>query len=413
LLAADPKLPSDEINSLRIDRGQPIVSIRGRRKRRWVVWLALGLLLALGFFAKLRWYPGAIAVEFGTVTTAYPTQTVTLFNATGYVVPQRKADVASKATGRLESLRVQEGQRVKRGDVLGTLENQDLIAQQGRAQANVQVANASLAQARAELREAELVLKRSENLLKRRFVTQETHDTAIARHAKAHAGVESAQANIAAAEAALNETKVAVEYTLIRAPFDGVILAKRANVGDIVAPFAAAIQSKGAVASMADMSTLEVEADVSESNLAKVQVGQSCEILLDAVPEVRMRGEVNRIVPTVDRSKATILVKVSFTDKDPRVLPEMSARVAFLSRPLGEQENTPFVVVPEKALVSREGQDRVFVISDDQVSEVPIEKGAKLSDTIEVKRGLKGGEKVVINPSEKLQDGSKVVLPKT
>ena len=407
-------MATEELNKLRIDRGS--LSVAVTRRRRWCPWLwwgGLGVLLALALATKDRWYPSAIPVEFGTVTTAYPTQAVTLFNATGYVVPQRKADVASKATGRLESLRVQEGQQVKHGEVLGILENQDLLAAQRRAEANVQVARAGLAQARAELRESDLILKRSGDLLKRRFVTQETHDAVVARQAKASAGVQSAQASIGAAEAALNEAQVAVDYTLIRAPFDGVILAKRANVGDVVAPFASATQSKGAVASMADMSTLEVEADVSESNLAKVKVGQSCEILLDAVPDVRLRGEVNRIVPTVDRSKATVLAKISFTDKDPRVLPDMSARVAFLTRPLQANEHTPYIVVPEKALFTRDGKDLVFVIDGDRVTEVAIEKGAKLVDTVVVKRGLKGGEKVVTNPSEKLRDGSTVVLPKT
>src|SRR5699024_7162028 len=186
--------------------------------------------------------------------------------------------------------------------------------------------------------------------------------------------------NILVAKASYREAKVAVEYTLIRAPFDGVILKKHADVGDVVAPLSPAIQSKGAVVSMADMNTLQVEADVSESNLMRVKINQPCEIQLDALPNKRFRGQVHMIVPTVDRAKATVLVKVRFLDKDSRILPDMSARVGFLSKELTPQELKPRTVVPASAIVRNGKQAYVFRINDshdETVHKTPITVGER------------------------------------
>ncbi len=163
-----------------------------------------------------------------------------------------------------------------------------------------------------------------------------------------------------ASEAALKGAEVAVEYTLIRAPFDAVVLTKNADVGDIVTPIGAAANAKAAVVTVADMDSLKVEADVSEANLELVRVGQPCEIQLDALPEARFRGRVHMIVPTADRSKATVMVKVGFVDEDPRILPEMSAKVAFLSRPPTAAEKEPRTAVARSAVVEQEQQDRRF-----------------------------------------------------
>jgi RND family efflux transporter, MFP subunit len=369
--------------------------------------------VTIGYLVKGVLLKSGFEVEVSTVSTAYPSQALTLFNASGYVVPQRKADIASKATGRLESLEVEEGNLVKKGEIIARLENQDLIASMQRAAANVEVAQAELAKARAELKDATLALKRSDTLVEKRFITKENHDAALARHDKAVAAVKSAQAAITAAEAAYHEAKVMVEYTWIRAPFDGVILAKHANIGDVVAPFASTTRSKGAVVSMADLDTLEVEADVSESNLVKIWIGQPCEIELDALPDVRLRGVVNRIVPTIDRSKATVLVKVGFVDNDGRILPEMSARAAFLSTDLSPEQQRPVLVVQAAAIASRHGKEVVFVVRGNKVSEVPIERGNQLRDLVIVKRGLTSGDKVVLKPPLKLTDGSTVSVPQS
>jgi RND family efflux transporter MFP subunit len=328
-----------------------------------------------------------------------------LLNATGYVVAQRKASVASKATGRLEWLGVAEGSRTVRGQVIARLESLDVKATRDQAAANVNVARANIAQVKAEREDAERQLRRTGELLAQRFVSQAAYDEAQARFDKARAAVGSAEAALVAAEANLRAADVAVEQTLIRAPFDGVVLTKNANVGDTITPFSQALDTKGAVVTMADMSTLEVEADVSESNLQKVKVGQPCEIELDAIPGVRFEGRVNRVVPTVDRSKATVMTKVSFAELDPRILPDMSARVAFLSREIRPEERAAIVAVNPAAVTTRNGRQVVFAVRDEKAVETPVQLGVKLGDLIEIKEGVRPGDKVVLAPPARLQSG--------
>jgi len=204
---------------------------------------------------------------------------------------------------------------------------------------------------------------------------------------------------------------VAVEQTVVRAPFDGVVLIKHANVGDNITPFSAAADTKGAIVTIADMSTLEVEADVAESNIAKITVEQPCEVLLDALPNLRQEGRVSRIVPTVDRSKATVLVKIRFVDRDPRVLPDMSAKIAFLSKPVAPAENKPLTAIQPSAVVERDGKPVVFLVQDGRAKQAPVTRGAKIGELLAV-QGVKPGDVVVLAPSEKLGDGSKVSVAK-
>jgi RND family efflux transporter MFP subunit len=350
----------------------------------------------------------AVEVEAVTVSKMYPSQVFTLLNASGYVVAQRKAAVASKVTGTLVWLGVQEGSVVKKGQLIARLENEDVTAQKNQAAANLNVARSNLEQARAELNDATLELNRERDLLSKGYVAQADYDTAEARYKKAKAAVEGAEAAIRAALAALNGANVAIEYTLIRAPFDAVVLTKDADVGDIVTPIGAAVNAKAAVVTIADMSSLEVEADVSESNLQQVRVGQPAVIQLDALPESRFRGEVSTVVPTADRSKATVLVKVRFIDKDKRILPEMSAKVAFLSRPAGRDEQTPFTALNPASVVSRSDRKVVFLIRGHQAIEAPVTIGAKRGDMLEVTGGVKAGDKIVAIPPSGLTNGSKI-----
>jgi RND family efflux transporter MFP subunit len=349
-----------------------------------------------------------LPIEIHTVASAYPSQAHTLLNATGYVVAQRKAAVASKATGRLEWLGVREGSTVKEGEVLARLENRDVTAKLEQAAANIKLAQANLEQAQAELQEAERAFARSRDLLEKKFVSQAAHDSAVARLAKAKAGISAQRAAIAVAQANHRAAQVEVEQTLIRAPFDGVVLTKNANLGDVITPFSSALGSQAAVVTMADMSTLEVEADVSEASIGKVKLDQPCEVQLDALPDVRFRGVVARMVPTVDRAKATVTVKVRFVDKDPRILPEMSAKVAFLSQELPPELRTRRTVVQPSAVVERGGKHVVFVVRADRAVETPVVLGDKLGDLVEVAQGVQPGDKVVANPSDKLHDGAKV-----
>lgn len=388
-------MSEQDLSGLSIDRNR--ASTRSRRFGR-SPWLWAGALLALAVigFALLR-LNGAKSVDTVTVTTAYPYQAATQLNAAGYVVAQRKASVASKATGRLEWLGVAEGSKVKEGEIIARLENRDM-------QAQVDQAAASVTSARVELKDARRALERARDLERQKYVSASALDTAQARFDKAGAGVGVALANQRAAQ-------VGVDQTLIRAPFDGVVLTKTANVGDVITPFSSATESKGAVVTMADMETLEVEADVSEVNLGKIGIGQPCEIQLDAFPDKRMRGVVSRTVPTVDRAKATVLVKVRFVERDPAVLPEMSAKVAFLDKEVGASERQPLIAVHENALAIRDGQSVLFLVVDGKVRMIPVLLGQKINDLVALTvepSVLKAGDKVVASPPDSLRDGDKV-----
>lgn len=400
-------MANEDLSKLRIERGAPAASFK-RKSPAWL-WLLVLLACAGGAYYVFG-YQAAIAVEVVTVSQAYPSQAHTQLNATGYVVAQRKAAVASKATGRLEWLNVREGSEVKANEIIARLENKDVTASLQQTRASVAVARANLEQGLAEMRDAERALARSRDLLAKNFVSASAHDVVVARHEKAVASISGLKASIAVAEANVRSAEVAVEQTLIRAPFDGVVLTKNANVGDVITPFSSALGSQAAVVTMADMSTLEVEADVSESNLAKVKPDQPCEIQLDALPGQRLRGVVHRLVPTVDRAKATVLAKIRFVDRDPRVLPEMSAKVAFLAQETQESQRAPRTVLQPGAIVERNGRRIVFTVRDGKAVETPVVTGERIGDMYTVTQGVKPGDKVVNKPSDKLAAGIAVTV---
>ncbi len=400
------QLPDHNLDKLKIDRGP----IAAPRRRRWVRYAAAAALavLALGIGLAVTRRP---TVDTTAVTSAYPYQNDTQLNATGYVVPQRKAAVASKGQGRVEWLGVLEGTRVKKDEIIARLESRDVEASLAQALAQVKVARANLGVQQAELKDAEIALRRTAALAPRGAVPAAQLDTDTARVNKARASVNSGEAAVASAEANARAAQVAVDQTVIRAPFDGIVLAKHANVGDNITPFSSASDSKGAVVTIADMDTLEVEADVAESNIAKIRAGQPCEIQLDALPDMRFAGRVSRIVPTVDRSKATVLVKVRFVDRDDRVLPDMSAKIAFLSKPVSAQDRQPVTAVQASAVVERDGRPVVFALQDDTVHAVPVARGARIGELVAV-RGVKPGDTVVLAPGAALKDGAKVTVAK-
>jgi RND family efflux transporter MFP subunit len=403
-------MENEDLSQLKIDKTTIAPrSGKSRNRRYWAVGLLLVVLAAALYFSGVL--QPAATVEIVNVQQTYPSQGFTLLNASGYVVAQRKAAVASKATGRLVWLGVEEGSIVRQGEVLARIENADVLAGQSQATANLKNSRTLLEQSQAELHDAELSFNRLKVLLSEGIVSSADFDAAQARYRKAKAAVAGAEANIRSASASLDAAKVAVEFTYIRAPFDAVVLTKNADVGDIVTPLGAAADAKAAVVTIADMGSLQVEVDVSESNLEQVRVGQPCEIQLDAFPDLRFRGVVHMVVPTADRSKATVLVKVRFLDLDKRILPEMSAKVAFLSRPVAAGEQQPRTTVNPEAVVDRSGRKLVFLVKDNRVVETPVELGAKIGDAVEVKSGVKAGDSVVLHPGDKLRDGSRITIP--
>jgi HlyD family secretion protein len=374
---------------------------------RYVLVLAV-ILVLIGVALKLA---GPKAVETATVTSVYPSQSYTMLNATGYVVPQRKAAVASKGQGRVEWLGVLEGSQVKEGQVIARLESDDVSASLLQAQAQIKVAQANLELQRAELKNAEIDLKRYKVLAPQGAIPATQFDAALARFDKAKASMNSDEAAIVSARANAKAAQVAVDQTVIRAPFDGVVLEKHANVGDNITPFSSASDSKGAVVTIADMKTLEVEADVAESNIARITVDQPCEIQLDALPDARFAGRVSRIVPTVDRSKATVLVKVRFVERDERVLPDMSAKIAFLSKPVPPEEKKAVIAVQPSAVVTRGDRQVVYAVTQEHAHEVTVKTGERIGDLITV-QGIKAGDTVVLAPDASLKDGAQVTLAK-
>jgi RND family efflux transporter MFP subunit len=402
-------MANEDLSKLKIDKDK--AAFRPRRKKKFfyplLILLGLLFLVLLSILGILR---PPMKVRAATITQIYPSQSFTVLNASGYVVPQRKSALASKVTGRLIWLGVEEGNQVKKDQVVARLESQDVAAAKDQAAANVKAARSNLEQAKAELRDATNTNNRNKELLSKGVIAQAIYDTVLARYEKAVAATEAAEATVEASLAALDGANISLEYTLIRAPFAGVVLTKNADIGDIVTPIGAAANAKSAVITIADMDSLQVEVDVSESNIQKITIDQPCEIQLDALPEQRFRGVIHMIVPTADRSKATVTVKVRFLDKDSRILPEMSAKVAFLSRPATPEEQRPRTAISQSAIVSRKGKESVFLIQGNRAAETPVRLGAKIGDMVEVLDGVKAGDKVVLNPSERLKNGSKIKI---
>lgn len=396
-----------DLSKLKIDKTGMTGLRAGRSRRR--IWFGIIMLLFAAAAVALLIRDRAAEVETVMVSKAYPSQAFTLLNASGYVVAQRKAAVASKATGRLEWLGVEEGSRVKAGQIIARLEGKDAAAARDQAAANLNNAIALLEQARADLDDAALNEVRMRDLMSKGYVAKVDLDTAEARLKKSKASYSASEAAVKAARASLDAADVAVEYTVIRAPFDAVVLTKNADVGDIVTPLGAAANAKAAVVTTADLSSLLVEVDVSESNIEKVRIGGPCEIQLDALPETRFKGVVHMIVPTADRARASVLVKVRFEETDGRIMPEMSAKVAFLERSALPEEKTAKTVVHPEAITTRNGGSFVFLDKDGRAVERSVTTGSRILDLVEI-GGVEAGSKVVLRPPKGLKNGSKIKI---
>lgn len=381
-----------------------------RQPRSWLRWLTAGFAAAF-LLVALYWHvprPSALPeVDTAPVRLVGGHVPASPLTASGYVVAQRQSSVASKGTGRLEYLGVTVGSHVAAGDVIARVQQDDVQAIQHQARARLDVAKAALTNVQAELRDAQLSYARGKALLPKQFISQAEFDTASMRLRRAEAAVRSSSAAIAAAEADVQTANVMLENTLIRAPFDGTVLKKFAEIGEVVAPMAGSAGSRGAVVLIADMTSLAVETEISESSITQIAQGQSADITLDAVRSKRYPATVEQIVPTADRSKGTVLAKVRFVELDDRVLPEMSAKVSFTpDQP--HDSGQPRLFVPSSAVVQKNGRLALYVIENETVQEVSVEVVSKSGGDSEVRGRLTPSARVILAPPASLQAGMRV-----
>lgn len=385
-----------DLSSLRIDRSNN--EENNSSKKTIFIIIGVVLLIIVGYFVVTSFLGNSVEVKLTTAVLQKPGQTTASLTASGYVVAQRKAAIASKGTGRLIYLGVVEGDKVTKNQIIGKLESTDIVAQLDQAKANLNLQQAGLV-------DAQNTFSRVQDLFNKGLSSQQEFDQAQSNLNRVLASIEVAKAGIRVAE-------VSLENTLIRAPFDGTVLTKNAEVGEIVAPFGGSTTSKTAVITIADMKSLLVEADVSESNIEKISANQDCEITLDAYPEKSYSAYVFKIVPTADRSKATVLVKVGFKNYDSRVLPEMSAKVSFFTDPVDTSiaNQKPILVIPVSAVRNENGKSYVFTITDNKAVKNEIITGQKLGSYFEVLSGLQPGQKVIDSLNEKVKEGVEVKL---
>ncbi len=381
--------------------------------RRWPLLLLLPAALFLGgaYFLRLTNQPLEVATakvektEVSAESIRAGNAGAPLLTASGYIVARRKAVVSAKIQGRLSSLRVEEGSRVREGEIIARLENRDYLAQVERAEAAIQRAEADLAEARRQARVAE-------GLTREQIGTRDALDGANSRVTVSEAAVRQAKADAEYARALLANTE-------IRAPFSGTVVKKMAEVGESVAPIPPGVNistASGAIVALADLDTLEVEVDVAESNVAKLGADQPAEVSAEAFPDRKFRGRLRQVIPTADRTKATVQVKVTILDKDKDLKPEMSARVQFTEKAApaaaktteGPTPTQSVVTAPESAIVIRDGKSVAFEILDGRVKVRQVEVGSKNAGTARIKSGLYGGETLVDAPGAELKDGDAV-----
>ncbi len=367
------------------------------------------LALGVGGFFVAREGQGRMfpeQVELGSVSLMSPAvQDVTLV-ATGYVYPKRRATIAPKITGRLSRLLVDEGALVKEGQIVAELETSDVQAQLAQVRADIAAAKARAERARADLSDANIKLNREKSLVEKSAGTKATYDDAESRVTSARAQIAAAEAEVRATEARQAAVGVLSDATRVRAPFAGTLVRKLSEVGEVLA-VGGGMNGPSGVFTIASLDDLEVQADVSEAQYGKVKVGTPAEILLDAFSDKRFRGEVSDIRQTIDRAKASVTVKVKFTDPSTGVLPDMAAKVSFLSKALDDAalKATPKVIAPADSIVTRGADKIVFVYDDKRAKEVVVTVGDTLGTQVEIKQGLSPGTRVVRNPSPALKGG--------
>jgi len=384
-----------DLSELRIRRDDPDPQRSGpHRPWLWVFLAVAAVLLAAWFLLR----PRGPEVQIATAAVSGgPSNARGGITANGYVVARTKASVSARIAGRMEYLGVSEGSFVRKGEVIARIESSEY-------RAALAAARARLLQVEAQLDQARRDLSRSRLLREQAVISDATLEADSTRLAVLDAEQRAALADIELAE-------VRIENTRVRAPFDGTVLRKDAEVGEMVAPSAAGGGlTRTAIVTMADLATLEVEVDVNEAYIAQIQNGQESRITLDAYPDTSFAGRVRQVVPTADRQKATVQVKVSILDRDPRILPEMGAKVQFVR---GEDSGSMIaaprrVTIPAAAVVRQDGTTQVWVVENGRVEARTVTLGAERGEDIEIQQGLTGGESVVLSPPASLTSGARV-----
>ena len=404
---------SDLLKQLRIDRGPDRPP---RRRGRLLPILAL-ILLVGGVGLWLGWGRLRPPVVQTTVARAAAPGggAGSVLDASGYVTARLQATVSAKITGKVTEVLIEEGMRVREGAVLARLDDTEARAALGLAQAQLVAARSQLAEVRAQLEQAERDYVRQQGLYDRQLVSPQSLDAALAQRDMLRARLANLQEQIKVAQESVAVAQVQLDNTVIRAPFSGVVVAKSAQPGEMISPISAGGGfTRTGIGTIVDMDSLEIQVDVNESYINRVTPGQPVEATLNAYPDWKIPGEVIAIIPTADRSKATVKVRISIKTRDPRIVPDMGVRVGFLeSKPAGAPPPPPAagVLVPAEAVRPEGGDGIVFVVTDGKkVERRRVTLGPDVAGQRRVVRGLREGERVVLAPPPGLEDGQAVRL---
>ncbi|SHF27900.1 efflux RND transporter periplasmic adaptor subunit [Thermomonas hydrothermalis] len=397
------------LNALKIDRN---AAPPPSRKGLWIGLAVAGVVLVVGAVIALRaGKPVAVRTAEVVAIGSGGAASAAVLDASGYVVARRMATVSAKITGRVREVLIEEGQKVKEGQVLARLDPVDAEAQRALSASQLAASESQIASVQAQLTQAEADAARLATLVQQSLVSRAQYEQALAQRDTLRAQLATARRNAQVAAASLRIADNGVDNTVVRAPFDGVIIAKAAQPGEIVSPLSAGGGfTRTGIGTLVDMESLEVEVEVGEAYIGRVKPGMPTQTALNAYPDWKIPGKVIAIIPAADRGKATVKVRVSLDARgDPRIVPDMGARVSFLEEAAPQQRNeTTGVLVPAAAIVRRGDKDVAFVVSGGKVVERPLVLGRTLGDDRQVLRGLSAGEQVVLEPPETLADGMRV-----
>jgi RND family efflux transporter MFP subunit len=400
----------DDLSALRIER-EPLNTGGGR----WVKWVVL--LVILGAAGGGAWYflnrERPIEIEVASVTERAAGTSASVLNASGYVTARRRATVSSKVTGKVVEVNVEEGMAVREGQVLARLDDSTLQAALRLYRAQLEAAKRQIPESEVRLQQARVQLQRQERLRQEGLNTPNDIDNARAEVDSLIARIASAQESVKVAESQIAMQQTAIDDTVIRAPFSGVALSKDAQAGEMVSPVSAGGGfTRTGISTIVDMRSLEIEVDVNESYINRVRAGQPVSAVLDAYPDFQIPASVIAVVPTADRQKATVLVRIGFKQLDPRILPDMGVKVTFLRE--ADSAAAPVAqavtLVPAAAVKKDNDTTFVVVVTGQTVERRAVKIGGTDGDRVEVLAGLKGGDRVVIAPPPELVAGKQIVV---